>query len=133
MIFIDTGAFVARYLEKDQFHNKAVNVWQSIVKEGSGCTTSNFVLDETLTLIGRRAGNKFAAERGNNIYTSKLITILRPDLTDELKAMKTFVKFADQSVSFTDCVSFELMRRHKIKKVFTFDNHFEFAGFSIVS
>ena len=133
MIFIDTGPFIARYLKNDQYHEQALAVWQSIINEGTRCLTSNFVIDETLTLIGRRAGNEFAAERGSNIYASKLITVLRPELNDELQSIKTFVKYSDQAVSFTDCISFELMRKQKITEVFTFDSHFEIAGFSILS
>jgi predicted nucleic acid-binding protein len=35
----------------------------------------------------------------------------------------------DQKVSFTDCVSFTLMREAGIQTAFAFDSHFERAGF----
>jgi uncharacterized protein len=41
-------------------------------------------------------------------------------------------KYADQGVSFTDCVSFAIMRRHKIRTAFTFDRHFKLAGFNVI-
>ncbi len=47
--------------------------------------------------------------------------------------MDLFEKYADQRVSFTDCISFVLMRRHKIRQVFSFDRHFELAGFVVWS
>jgi predicted nucleic acid-binding protein len=43
-----------------------------------------------------------------------------------------FAKFADQRVSFTDCVSFILMRRHRLARAFTFDRHFGDAGFGVM-
>ena len=46
-----------------------------------------------------------------------------------MAAIDLFAKFADQGVSFTDCVSFALMRKNRIRKAFTFDQHFLFAGF----
>jgi hypothetical protein len=51
---------------------------------------------------------------------------------DELKAIRLFRKFADQRVSFTDCVSFTLMKRNKLTIAFTFDAHFRLAGFDIL-
>ena len=58
--------------------------------------------------------------------------IFRPDQKDELKALNYFNKHADQNVSFTDCISFVLMRREKIHRAFSFDRHFEFAGFDLI-
>jgi len=131
VIYIDTGAFIARYLAGDQYHLEAVSLWHEIKTVQESCFTSNFVLDETLTLLGRRAGYGFAAERAENIYASKLITILRPTRQEEIKAIEFLRKYADQAVSFTDCISFVLMKNKKIRKVFSFDRHFQFAGFKI--
>ena len=131
MIFIDTGAFLARYLSKDQYHSKAIGFWNEIKKKRDACFTSNFILDETFTLLGRRAGYDFAAQRATSIYASKLLTILRPNRADEVKAIDFFQKFADQNVSFTDCITFVLLRKEKIKRVFSFDSHFQWAGFKL--
>ncbi len=124
---------MARYLKNDQYHEKTKNLWHKITSGKTPCITSNFVLDETLTLVGRRAGNVFATERGERIYASKLIQIVRPERKDELNALKTFVKYSDQKISFTDCISFELMKRLNVKQVFTLDRHFENAGFILIS
>jgi len=86
-------------------------------------------LDETLTLLARRAGYGFAAGRARNLYGSKRLTVLRPTEQDETAAVEAFVKYADQEVSFTDCVSFVLMRKNKLRRAFAFDDHFERAGF----
>ena len=131
MIFIDTGAFIARYLPLDQHHEAAVSLWKKMIKARERILTSNFVLDETFTLLGRRAGYRFAAERARNILFSKALRILRPGRDEEMEALELFEKYADQNVSFTDCVSFVLMRRSRIERVFSFDRHFKNAGFSL--
>lgn len=131
MIFIDTGAFLARYLKRDQYHRQAIKSWQRIQATRVLCFTSNFVLDETLTLLARRADYEFAAERGRAFLSSSVLRILRPQLEDELKAVELYIKFADQKVSFTDCISFVLMIRHQLRKAFSFDSHFETAGFEL--
>ena len=129
MIYIDTGALISRHLAKDQYHQPSVAFWNVIAKKGESCVTSNFVLDETFTLLGRRGGYTFAAQRARNIYASETVKIIRPDRDDELKAIDLFEKYADQNLSFTDCISFVLMQTRKIKRVFTFDSHFQFLGF----
>ena len=131
MIYVDTGAYLARYLSRDQYHQKAKTFWEKIRKSQESCFTSNFVLDETFTLLGRWAGYDFASQKAAIIYASKLLIILRPTREDEVKAIDFFQKYADQNVSFTDCISIVLMRNKKIKRVFSFDSHFERAGFKL--
>jgi predicted nucleic acid-binding protein len=131
VIFVDTGPFLARYVAKDQFHSKAIRGWKVAAKGGQPLFTSSFVLDETFTLLGRRTSYAFAADRAEAILASRVLTILRPDSRDEAAALALFRKLADQEASFTDCISFALMHRHRISRAFTFDRHFEAAGFTI--
>lgn len=130
MIYIDTGAFIARYIQRDQYHQRAQKAWEELNQRPWRCYTSNFVLDETFTLLARRTCYTFAAQRARALLASEALKILRPTYEDELNAVELFEKFADQSVSFTDCVSFALMRKRKIWRVFTFDQHFMLAGFA---
>ena len=51
-----------------------------------------------------------------------------PSAEDELVSLKLFEKYADQKISFTDCVSFTLTRKVGLNRVFTFDKHFRWAG-----
>ena len=131
MIFIDTGAFIARHLEHDQHHAKAVTQWQLLSIDNRQCYTSNFVIDEAITFLARRSTYEFAAVRADAIYKSEELIVLRPDHTDEITALELFGKYSDQSVSFTDCTSFALMDKLGIKTAFTFDNHFRIAGFTV--
>ncbi len=133
MIFIDTGAFVGRFLKKDQYNEEATLRWTRLSNLREVCFNSNFILDETVTLLARRAGYQFAAERARQLYSSLELQILRPSIPEELAALELFEKFADQKISFTDCVSFVLMRQFQIKKAFSFDAHFERAGFELWS
>lgn len=131
MIYIDTGAFLARYAARDQYHHDAHSAWRRLANLPWKCYTSNFVLDETFSLLARRTSYEFAVTRARELLVSSRLTILRPNQEDELKALDLFAKFADQRVSFTDCVSFALMRRHRMSRVFSFDRHFRDAGFEI--
>jgi predicted nucleic acid-binding protein len=131
VIFIDTGAFLARSIARDAHHSAARDGWLEIAATKQRCLTSNFVLDETLTLLGRRAGYRFAAEEARRLYASKQLEILRPEAAEEEAALQCFTKYGDQGVSFTDCVSFVLMKQKRVRRVFGFDQHFRTAGFEV--
>jgi predicted nucleic acid-binding protein len=128
VIFIDTGAFIARYVERDQHHSEATSFWNELAASGVQCVTSNFVICETLTLLARRTTYDFAARKGLDLYSSKVLRILRSNASDEIDALSWFHKFADQGVSFTDCTSISIMKREQIQEVFAFDRHFSLAG-----
>ncbi|MEM7356866.1 MAG: PIN domain-containing protein [Acidobacteriota bacterium] len=133
MIFLDTGAFLANYLERDQYHDQARVAWRDLEATPWRCFTSNFVLDETFTFLARRTSYRFAAERARSLLASNVLEILRPDEEHELQALDLFEKFADQQVSYTDCVSFALMKARRIQRAFAFDRHFALAGFELWS
>jgi predicted nucleic acid-binding protein len=129
LIFIDSGAFIGRYLHDDQYFSSAVRAWGDLTRDREHLATSNFVLDEVFTQLARRAGYAFAADKARRIYSARSVLILRPSEDHERMALDYFEKYADQRVSFTDCISFALMRTHHIQRVFTFDRHFRLAGF----
>jgi len=131
VIFVDTGAFVARWVARDQHHAAAVEGWRRLAELQLACVTTNHVVDETLTLLGRRTNHEFAAEKGTTLLTSGALTVVRPGREDELAALVLFEKYADQRVSFTDCLSFATMRQRGLVRAFTFDGHFRFAGLTV--
>lgn len=130
-IFIDTGAWLARYLTKDQYHKQATTLWNRLETSKAFLYTSNLVLNETFTLLGRRSSYAFAKEKASIIYTSDKLTTLRSDRQDELEALYYLEKFADQKVSYCDCISFVLMKHYQIQQAFSFDQHFSLAGFDL--
>ena len=94
--------------------------------------TSNHIVDELATLLGRLAGFRYAAERVEVLYLSENIEVLYAAREDEIEALRWMRKYADKEISFTDCVSFAMMRRHRIPAAFTFDRHFRDAGFQVI-
>jgi predicted nucleic acid-binding protein len=130
LIFVVTSAFLAGYLRHDQHYTDALPIWKRIEREKELFCTSNFVLAELATLLARRSSYSFAAQKVGSLYGSKVVKILRPSEEDERHALMLFKKYADQEISFTDCVSFILMQAHQLTRVFCFDRHFDIPGFS---
>ena len=130
MLFVDTSAFYSRQARRDVYHQAALSIWADL--EEVSLITSNHVIEETLTLLARRLGYAFAADMATRFYSSKKLDIIAASREDELNAIHYFRKFADQSISFTDCISFAIMNRNLISTAFTFDRHFQQAGFNVI-
>jgi uncharacterized protein len=128
MNFVDTGILLALHNRRDQHHGEAVVLWRHIRQPA----TSNHVVDELATSLARSTGYGFAADRVQDLYESDRIRVLPATPGDEREALEWMRKYAEQRVSFTDCVSFAMMRRLRIRTAFTFDRHFRIAGFDVI-
>jgi len=131
MIFIDTGAFIARYMKYDQYHQHAMKKWRSILKNPD-LYTSNHVIDETITFLLRRTDPDFAVEKAEILLSTDVIHTLRSDQEDEQEALEILKRYKDQKLSFTDCITSALMKRYKIDRIFTFDSHFRLFGYHVL-
>ena len=127
-IFVDTGAFLAKELAADQHHEEAVRLWNKYYAEGAAFYSSEHILDETMTLFARRTNASWAASWGKDVMGAG-IEWLNTEPKDLVHAMDLMKKYADQAVSFTDCLSFVIMRKIGIRECFAFDRHFQAAGF----
>jgi len=131
--FIDTGAYFAAFFPKDNYHQQSLEIWESIENSDIKIITSNHILDELATLLARKTNYSFAASQLKAIYTDSKIHIERSNHADELQALSFFQKYSDQKISFTDCISFAIMKRLNITQIFTFDQHFEYLGFNLIT
>jgi uncharacterized protein len=129
-IFIDTGAFLAKEIAADQHHRHAVEFWNNIQKEGSLIYSSEHVLDEAATLLARRTSYAWSAEWGRDVLCAGN-HLLATDEGNLQQAFMLIKKFADQAVSFTDCISFVLMKKQGLRDVFGFDRHFASVGYRV--
>lgn len=131
-VFIDTSGWAAYFNKKDSNHNSAVRIWNKLKEQNALLFTSDYVLDELFTLLKVRVNTDIAIKSGNGIRSSQRVKTMK--ITDEIfsGAIELFKKYKEHmSVSFTDCTSFETMRRVNIKIAFSFDKDFEIAGFEM--
>lgn len=130
-VFIDTGFFKALVDGDDDFNQQAVKIWEKLREKKIALITSNFVIDEALTVIRIKCRLEKALKfRGLLVDNSHIIRIVRVTLADEAGAWKWFVKDWSK-LSFTDCVSFALMKRLGVNRAAAFDEHFKRAGFKL--
>ncbi len=130
-VFLDTSFFKAAIDPKDDFYTAAKRILDKLQKEKVTLVTSNYVLDESFTLVRKRCGRDLVDKFRKDLSESGLVvTIVRVTVADEAGAWEWFLlDWSD--LSFTDCVSFAVMKRLNLARVATFDKHFERAGFKI--
>ena len=149
-VFLDTGAFIALFVETDRYHRDAAGRYDTLVDRGARFIATNHVVDETCTWILRHAreGHRSALRFGMTIAQAPVLSDCEelprqvsgppglsliystPDV--ERRAWDIFARYDTAGFTFTDCVSFAVMQMLGIKKAFTYDAHFELMGFERV-
>jgi len=128
-IFVDTSAWIALVDKDDSHHKEAASSYPSLLKNHRNLITSNFVIAETYIIILNELGHKLAIDFLEKIKASPRILKIYSNEDIEAEAEPILVKYSDQDFSYTDAVSFVIMKRQKIRKAFSFDKHFVIAGF----
>ena len=128
-VFIDTGAFCALAIPKDQHNTTAKTIYKQIHNDKATICTSDYVLDETYTLLKTRSSHTTAVKFMSQMDKCN-ITILRVTEDIEESAKSIFRKFDDKRLSYTDCISFALINHFGIEVVFAFDEHFRYHPYA---
>lgn len=121
MTFVDTGAWVALFVEVD-VHYSAAQRW--LDSNNDRLVTSDYVADEVLTLINARYRRQTALQVGEALVGQRLAELLFLTEEDFGRAWEIFRSHSDKAWSFTDCTSLALMQRLGITRAFAFDRHF---------
>jgi len=130
-LFVDTAGWMAMADGMDPMHaifRAARDKW---LVAGGILVVSNYVVDETLTLIRMRLGLNAAEKWWGQVSESTGCWMEWVTREKAQHAVYWFFGWKDQPCSFTDCTSFVVMKELHIKKVLTSDHHFQTAGFEI--
>ena len=128
-VFIDTGAFCALTIPKDQHNYLAKSIHKQLNEQKTLLYTSDYIMDEVYTLLKTRGSHRTAIDFMDQINESHII-LLRVTEEVEESAKVIFRRFEDKRLSFTDCTSFALINQFGIEAVFAFDEHFRYHPYS---
>jgi predicted nucleic acid-binding protein len=128
-IFVDTSVWVALADKDDTHHKEAASIYPLLLKNKNILITSNLIVAESYVLILNELGHQASLNFLGRLKASPRILRVYSNENIEADAQEILSKFVDQDFSYTDAVSFVMMKRQKIKKAFSFDKHFVIAGF----
>jgi predicted nucleic acid-binding protein len=131
-LFVDTAGWMCLADASDPEHKAARHARDEWLGVGGLLISTDYVQDETLTLLRVRLGLDAAARWWEQVDSS---TRLRWELVDPARAEKArawFFRWRDKDFSFTDCTSFVVMKELRLRRALTPDRHFRDAGFEVV-
>jgi predicted nucleic acid-binding protein len=130
--FIDTAGWMACADSADPAHARSRAARDAALEAGQPLVTTDFVVDETLTLIRLRLGLDAAATWWRQVDDSSRLRWERVDSERFDKARDLFFQYRDKDFSFTDCTSFVIMRELRLTHVISTDRRFRQMGFHVL-
>jgi len=132
-VFLDASAWFAAIDPNAQHHEAAIARYHAAARSDADIVTTHLVIAEVHALVmsrrGLRAGQDFLRDAlgGGGIH------VIHP-AAELIQAAATnwVMRYSDQRFSLCDAVSFEVMRRERVRRVLTLDRDFAAAGFEIV-
>jgi hypothetical protein len=131
-LFVDTAGWMACADGSDPAHGKACAARDGALEAGRLLVTTDYIVDEALTLIRLRLGIAAAEAWWAQVEGSSRV---RHEAIDALRAEKArglFFRHRDKDYSFTDCTSFVVMKELRLRQALTTDRHFRQAGFLVL-
>lgn len=128
-VLVDTGAWFALVVPSDPNHERA-SVWLAFAN--AALLTTDYIVDETLTLLRARGEQRKAIEIGEEFFAGKLAEVYRLDDDNLRAAWQVFRDYDDKDWSFTDCTSKVIIEKLGLTTAFAFDHHFKQFGSVIV-
>ncbi|MEK7593136.1 MAG: hypothetical protein AAB464_00235 [Patescibacteria group bacterium] len=122
---MDSNIFIAGLNKDDSLHNRAKAVLRNIGKQNLLAITSNFIINEVITVLSQRVSKTTAITFANFIYDSDTaIDIMTINRNIEIKAIDYLKNLKSKNISFCDCATFAILNLFNIDNIATFDRDF---------
>lgn len=121
MIFVGTGVWYARIVPDDPHH---IRVKDWLESNSTPLVTSDYCVDETLTLIAARKRPDLALVAGRHMFNETMARLFLVNKEQNYRAWILFQQRAAVGWSFTDCTSRIVVGDLGLTSVAALDKHF---------
>lgn len=130
---VDTGAWLAAFHQRDQYHARAAHALRQLRAARARLVVTNLILAELHRHLLYALGPVGAALHVETLLGDPLIDVVFADEALQRAAFMDWIHpYSDQSFTLTDAVSFAALRSESMEVAFTFDRHFAVAGFRTI-
>ena len=125
MIFLDANFFINLYVETNENHEKAKKIYDSL--ENETLIISNLVIMEVITVMNIKLKQEIGLiSKVYNDLNKYYTIIIDNDYYDRgFEILNKEFKENNERIPLFDCVYMALMRDLEIKKIASFDKHFD--------
>lgn len=132
-VFVDTGGWAALFGDNDENHETAASIFEGLKKSKIPLYTSDYIIDETVTLTMTRGNHAQSVQVGKALFESAIVKIVHV-APDYLKgSWELYQKYKDKRLSFTDVTTLTITKALNIKKIFSFDRELQRAGADLLT
>ncbi len=94
--------------------------------------TSSLVLAESYALLRRTLPIHRAIDWLEQLLASSRLEVVYDTPEILRRSLRVLARHADHAFSLVDAVSMQVMQDRDVRAVFTFDRHFEIAGYAVL-
>jgi hypothetical protein len=132
-LFLDTSGWFAAMSGREAAHTRTRLAYREHLSGGGTLVTTVMVVAEMHVLLLKLGGPAVAIRFLDGVTADLAHEVVDVDRDLRLAATERWLRrFADQEFSLTDAVSFEVMRRRKLRRALALDQHFVVAGFEVL-
>jgi len=132
-LFLDTSGWFAAISRREAAHERARATYTEHLVGGGTLVTTAPVLAEMHVLLLKLGGPAVALSFLDGVAADAAHEVVDVDRDLRLAAIERWLRrLTDQDLSFADAVSFEVMRRRKLRRALALDRHFAVAGYEAV-
>jgi predicted nucleic acid-binding protein len=136
-LFVDTWGWLCLRDKREAKHQDVVKIYQDYKRQGGKLITTDFVLDETITLFFKRLSSDLAQKSMRLLDEASTRHIIHVEwITQEYfeQAKHLRERFLDKpDISFTDLTSMVVMQDLDISYILTGDAHFGHVNLGFIN
>jgi uncharacterized protein len=128
-LLVDSWGWLVLEDSRDPLHQQVSRIYTEAAAKAGNVFSTNFVLDETISLLFRRRPFREASRFVTGLLLSPFITIEQITQARFQKAFDLRLRLRDKpNVSFTDLTTMIVARELKVMDILTGDKHFRQVG-----
>lgn len=128
-VFADTYYFLAIINPGEREHQRAV---EYSIRSRVRLVTTTWVLLEVGNALSRGSNRRLFSQLVAELNESPESEVVPPSESLFASGIELYDERPDKTWSLTDCLSFRVMERLRIREALTADHHFEQAGFVVL-